>query len=147
MHADEPSQRRAEIDWRKKWEAQEMSETFAEALAELRTSRGLSQSRLAHEAGFDHSYISRLEAGKREPSRETVLALAEVLALTEVQLDRLLIAAGFRPINDSNLFADEPALAEAVRLLRDPRLPEPLRNNMREMITLLVKQWGASVAA
>ena len=124
-----------------------MAQTFAQVLAELRTMRGLSQSRLAHEAGFDHSYISRLEAGKREPSRDTVMALAEVLTLRPVELDRLLIAAGFRPTDDSSLFADEPALAEAVRLLRDPRLPEPLRANIREVITLLVKQWGASLAA
>lgn len=124
-----------------------MPETFAQVLAALRTARGLSQSRLAHEAGFDHSYISRLEAGKREPSRETVTALAEVLTLGHAELDRLLIAAGFRPTDDSNLFADEPALAEAVRLLRDPRLPEPMRANIREVITLLVKQWGAAVAA
>ncbi len=124
-----------------------MAQTFAQVLAELRTMRGLSQSRLAHEAGFDHSYISRLEAGKREPSRDTVMALAEVLTLRPVELDRLLIAAGFRPTDDSSLFADEPALAEAVRLLRDPRLPEPMRANIREVITLLVKQWGASLAA
>jgi transcriptional regulator with XRE-family HTH domain len=124
-----------------------MPTTFAEVLATLRTARGLSQSRLAHEAGFDHSYISRLEAGKREPSRETVAALAEVLELHGVELDRLLIAAGFRPIDDSSLFADEPAIAEAVRLLRDPRVPEPMRANFREVMTLLVKQWGASVAA
>jgi transcriptional regulator with XRE-family HTH domain len=121
--------------------------SFAEVLAELRSARGLSQSRLAHEAGFDHSYISRLEAGKREPSRETVLALAQVLELDAANLDRLLVAAGFRPLDDSNLFADEPAIAEAVRLLRDPRVPEAMRANFREVMTLLVKQWGASVAA
>ena len=124
-----------------------MSKTFAAVLAELRTGRGLSQSRLAHEAGFDHSYISRLEAGKREPSRETVLVLAEVMGLANVDLDRLLVAAGFRPTDDSNLFADEPAIAEAVRLLRDPRLPDTMRANFRQMMALLVKQVGASVAA
>lgn len=124
-----------------------MTTTFAEVLAEVRNARGLSQSRLAHEAGFDHSYISRLEAGKREPSRETVLALAQVLELDPRQLDLLLVAAGYRPLDDSNLFADEPAIAEAVRLLRDPRVPETMRANFREVMTLLVKQWGASVAA
>jgi transcriptional regulator with XRE-family HTH domain len=121
--------------------------SFAAALAELRTSRGLSQSRLAHEAGFDHSYISRLEAAKREPSRETVLALAQVMELEAAELDRLLAAAGYRPLDDSNLFADEPAIAEAARLLRDPRVPEAMRANIREVMTLLVKQWGASIAA
>lgn len=121
--------------------------TFAELLGELRSRRGLSQSRLAHEAGFDHSYISRLEAGKREPSRETVQMLAQVLQLDPAALDRLLVAAGFRPLDDSNLFADEPAIAEAARLLRDPRLPEATRANIRAVMTLLVKQWGATVAA
>jgi transcriptional regulator with XRE-family HTH domain len=123
-----------------------MMMSFAAVLAEFRNARGLSQSRLAHEAGFDHSYISRLEAGKREPSRDTVLALGDVLELDSRQLDHLLVAAGFRPTDDSNLFADEPAIAEAVRLLRDPRLPEATRANFREVMTLLVKQWGATAA-
>ena len=121
--------------------------SFGQVLAEMRARYGASQSRLAHEAGFDHSYISRLEAGKREPSRDTVLAIAEVLEAPQLELDRLLIAAGFRPTDDSSLFADEPAIAEAVRLLRDPRVPEPMRANFREVMSLLVKQWGASVAA
>jgi transcriptional regulator with XRE-family HTH domain len=124
-----------------------MAEDFGVALAAARGARGLSQSRLAVEAGFDHSYISRLEAGKREPSRETVLALAQVLRLEGPDLDRLLLAAGFRPLDDSSLFADEPAIAAAVRLLRDPRVPEPMRANFREVMELLVRQWGASVAA
>jgi transcriptional regulator with XRE-family HTH domain len=124
-----------------------MSTSFAAVLAELRALRGLSQSRLAHEAGFDHSYISRLEAGKREPSRETVMALGEVLELDPPQLDRLLVAAGYRPTDDSNLFVDEPAIAEAVRLLRDPNLPETTRANFREVMTLLVRQWGGRSAA
>jgi transcriptional regulator with XRE-family HTH domain len=121
--------------------------TFAEVLTELRVRRGLSQSRLAHEAGFDHSYISRLEAGKREPSRETVMTLAQVMELNAFDSDRLLLAAGFRPNDDSHLFADEPAIAEAVRLLRDPRVPDTMRANFRQMMTLLIEQVGASVAA
>lgn len=124
-----------------------MTETFAEALAAARGARGLSQSRLADAAGFDHSYISRLEAGKREPSRETVMALAAVLRLSPAEIDGLLVAAGYRPLDDSNLFADEPAIAAAVRLLRDPSIPEAMRANFRAVMTLLVKQWGTNVAA
>jgi transcriptional regulator with XRE-family HTH domain len=124
-----------------------MTGTFAEELAAARGARGLSQSRLADAAGFDHSYISRLEAGKREPSRETVMALAGVLRLGPAELDRLLVAAGYRPLDDSNLFADEPAIAAAVRLLRDPAVPEAMRANFRAVMTLLVKQWGTNVAA
>ncbi len=58
-----------------------MTGTFGDVLAEVRITRQLSQSRLAQAAGFDHSYISRLEAGKRKPSRAAVLALAEVIML------------------------------------------------------------------
>lgn len=121
--------------------------TFAGLLALYRTRHGLSQSRLAHEAGFDHSYISRLEAGKREPSRETVTVLAHELRLDARSLDSLLVAAGFRPVDDSNIFPDEPVISDLARLLRDPRLPEATRATIREMMTLLVKQWSATITA
>ena len=124
-----------------------MTGTFGDVLSEARITRQLSQSRLAQEAGFDHSYISRLEAGKRMPSRAAVLTLAEVMTLARTDLDRLLVAAGYRPTDDSNLIADEPALAEALRLLRDPRLPETTRASFRQMMSLLVQQLSAAVAA
>ena len=76
-----------------------MSDTFAVVLAELRVARGLSQSRLAHEAGYDHSFVCRLEHGKRDPSRETVLALAEILKATDAERDRLLVSSGFLPLS------------------------------------------------
>lgn len=96
---------------------------FAATLAELREARGLSQSRLAHESGFDHSYVSRLENGKREASRDTINTFAEVMDLSGRERDRLLIAGGFAPSDPAALLADLPAVAEAVRLLRDPALP------------------------
>jgi transcriptional regulator with XRE-family HTH domain len=70
---------------------------FGEALAEFRTRAGLSQNGFALLAGFDHSYISRLEMGKREPSRETVMVLARVLYLSAADRASLLIAAGYWP--------------------------------------------------
>jgi len=118
--------------------------SFAEVLSELRTAKGLSQSRLAHGAGFDHSHVSRLEAGKRQPSREAVLALANVLGLNSLEIDRLLVAAGYRPLDDSSLFADEPAIVQALHILRDPRISEPIRANFREVLKLLVEQWSTS---
>lgn len=71
--------------------------TFGEALRAARERAGWSQSRLAVEAGYVASYISRLEAGQREPSRETVAHLAVVLALNDHQAGLLLIAAGYLP--------------------------------------------------
>lgn len=77
------------------------ADTFAATLAALRTARGWSQNRLAHLAGYDHRYVTRLEAGKRDPSRETVTALAGVLALDDDDAARLLVTAGFWPGDDA----------------------------------------------
>jgi transcriptional regulator with XRE-family HTH domain len=70
---------------------------FAGLLADLREKTGWSQSRLGVEAGYDSSYVTRLEAGKREPSRDTVAALAEVLDCTPGDASRLFVAAGLLP--------------------------------------------------
>ena len=48
--------------------------TFAPLLREYRDRRRLSQSRLAEAAGFDHSYVSRLESGTRMPTRDALSA-------------------------------------------------------------------------
>ena len=46
-----------------------------------RTVRGLSQKRLAREAGLDPSYISLLESGTRTPSAATIESIAEALRI------------------------------------------------------------------
>ena len=71
--------------------------TFATTLARLRTARRLNHRHLADASGLDHTYISRLERGKREPSRETVTVLAGALGLGDLDRARLLRAAGFWP--------------------------------------------------
>ena len=71
--------------------------TFGAQLARARMIAGLSQNRLANEAGFDHSYICRLEAGQREPSRAAVAALCSVLGLDEYDTGLLHVAAGYVP--------------------------------------------------
>lgn len=81
---------------------------FATLLGEERARRGLSQNQLAFEAGLVPSCISRLEAGKRQPTRLTVEALANALALTDTGRGHLLRAAGFWP--------DTPAIALAIAL-------------------------------
>ena len=70
---------------------------FPGLLANLREDKSWSQSRLGVEAGYDHSYICKLESGKRKPSRETVAALAETLGLDADNTGRLHVAAGFLP--------------------------------------------------
>jgi transcriptional regulator with XRE-family HTH domain len=71
--------------------------TFPGLLADLREGQGWSQSRLGDEAGYDHSYICKLESGQRTPSRDTIAALAEVLDLSTTDRCSLYICAGFLP--------------------------------------------------
>jgi transcriptional regulator with XRE-family HTH domain len=78
-----------------------MSEAFGEVLRDLRTKAGLSQTELSRRINVDHSFVSRLESGDREPSPLTARSLAYALDYEEGsrQWDRLLLAAfGVPPI-------------------------------------------------
>lgn len=114
--------------------------TFAPLLREYRDRRRLSQSRLAEAAGFDHSYVSRLESGTRMPTRDAVSKLAEAMGLVEGERDALLASAGFMPGRIENLFASEPVLSEVLGLLQDRAVPADVRDDVRHMISLLVRQ-------
>lgn len=113
---------------------------FAPLLREFRDRRRLSQSRLAEAAGFDHSYVSRLESGTRMPTRDAVSKLAEAMRLDEGERDALLASAGFMPGKIENLFASEPVLSEVLGLLQDRAVPADVRDDVRHMISLLVRQ-------
>lgn len=69
---------------------------FAAALAEARRKHNLSQGEVGERSGIDRSFISRLERGEREPSRETVRALARAFG-DQATADALYIAAGMIP--------------------------------------------------
>jgi transcriptional regulator with XRE-family HTH domain len=70
---------------------------FPGLLADLREHAGWSQNHLGVEAGVDSSFICKLESGARQPSRETVATLAEVLNCTPGDASRLFVAAGLLP--------------------------------------------------
>ncbi len=59
--------------------SQASSEQVAGRLIELRTSRGLSQARLAELAGVDRKTINRIENGHFSPSLDTLTRLSVVL--------------------------------------------------------------------
>ena len=119
---------------------------FAALLREYRSRqwgrRGarLSQSELAEAAGFDHSYVSRLESGTRTPTRSAVTALADALKLSSADEDALLSAAGYMPGDIANILAHEPVIVQALDLLSDTDIPAAIRNNVRHIIGLLVEQ-------
>lgn len=108
---------------------------FGRTLRAVRMPLRISQSRLAERVDLDHSYISLLEAGSRQPSRDTVMRLAGALGLSDADRDHLLAAAGFLPLNGRQTVLDaEPALAAAVNLLGDGAIPTHLRDSFREQL-------------
>lgn len=115
------------------------SEEFRGLLKRHREARRWSQERLAAEAEMDHSLVSRLESGQRSPTRDAIGKLARGLELAPEQKDRMLIAAGFFPDQPENAVSDEPAVTRIYRILRDERTPEPVRDNLRQLLNNLTE--------
>lgn len=113
---------------------------FGTALKRFREGRQVSQSKLAARAGFDHSYVSRLESGARTPTREAVQQLARALELERIHQDELLAAAGFLPSEISSLLSGEPEITEVLSLLQNQQVPEAYRNSMRQVLRSLAEQ-------
>lgn len=107
--------------------------TFPSLLRTLRDVRGWTKADLAKRAGFDPSTITRLEQGTRGPERETVIQLAEAMALPMPDRDRLLAAAGYR----SDTW-DDPDLVEIATILADATVPVSVRQEIRTMLRMAV---------
>ena len=113
---------------------------FGVTLKRFREARRVSQSKLAERAGFDHSYVSRLESGARTPTRDAVEQLSRAQELDDVQHDELLASAGFLPREVSSLLAGEPEITEVLGLLQNADVPEAYRDSMRQVLRLLAEQ-------
>lgn len=59
---------------------------LGQAIRNQREQLGLSQEKLAESCGFDRTYISMLERGKRNPSLLNLLKLAKGLQISVSQL-------------------------------------------------------------
>lgn len=119
---------------------QQSVEGFGKVLKRFREVGRVSQSKLAERAGFDHSYVSRLESGARTPTRDAVEQLSRALDLDRVQQDELLASAGFLPREVSSLLAGEPEITEVLGLLQNDEVPEAYRDSMRQVLRLLAEQ-------
>lgn len=106
---------------------------FARQLERLRDERGWSKADLAKRADLDPSSITRFEQGTRNPDRETVLQLAEAMALPLAERDRLLAAAGYR----SEIW-DEPLLIELSQILADRDIPVAVRDEVRSVLRMAI---------
>jgi XRE family transcriptional regulator, regulator of sulfur utilization len=61
---------------------------FGDHVRQRRHDAGLSQEALAHRAGVNRSYYASLEAGRRNPSLETICRLAVALGCDAADLVR-----------------------------------------------------------
>jgi len=113
---------------------------FGSTLKRFREARRVSQSKLAERAGFDHSYVSRLESGARTPTRDAVEQLAKAMELPQVNRDELLASAGFLPGEVASLLSGEPEITEVLGLLQNAQVPESYRDSMRQVLRLLADQ-------
>ena len=93
-----------------------MASEFGKALEQIRKQHRYSQSYVGRAAGFDHSYISRIEDGNRHPTREAIGMIATGLQLSDRETDTLLMAGGFMPADTSRLYS-HPELAVLDRAL------------------------------
>jgi transcriptional regulator with XRE-family HTH domain len=66
----------------------DLRQAFANNLRRLRHAKGISQD-LAHEAGINRSYMSKLEKGASYPGLEIIAKLATVLEVEPAELLRV----------------------------------------------------------
>lgn len=107
---------------------------FAALLRAYREARGISQWKLAARLPFDRSYVTRLEQGRRSPSREAVFVIAHALDLSPGELDALLVAAGYAP----TALTMPPAVHAAVALLVSPVVPDAVKEAILDGVTQVV---------
>jgi len=101
--------------------------SFGAQLREWRQRRRMSQLDLSLEAELSTRHLSFVETGRANPSRETVLRLAEALDLPLRSRNALLIAAGHAPVFPERPFEDEglTEAREVVQRILDAHMPFP----------------------
>jgi transcriptional regulator with XRE-family HTH domain len=110
---------------------------FSRRLSVLRKEKGLNMEKLAQAIAVSKSYISLLEAGERQPSREVVLKLAEVLFPegNSNACDELLILAGFAPRNNDAAAAYRDAISTYEQSLI--QMPQDFSTYLRLVFALI----------
>jgi transcriptional regulator with XRE-family HTH domain len=106
-------------------------------LKERREKLRMSQGRVARAAGYDHSYLSRIEAGNRRPTRQAVENFADVLGLVDNERNAFFAAGGFLPQDVP--FAHMPAAFwDAALIMNDPNIDLPLKHLLTSTVASAV---------
>lgn len=71
---------------------QRLAQAFGDTIAELRSSKGVSQEQLAESIDATNVYICLLETGQRQPSLNATLLIAESLGIPPDELIRKVYA-------------------------------------------------------
>lgn len=119
---------------------------FTELLKHLREARRWSQERLANESEMDHSLVSRLEKGDRNPTRENIEKLIAGMDLDPEVADLFRMAAGYMPVQPAHTIADERGVASLYAYLTSPNTSEPKRAILRQLIeNLALLAWQDAI--
>jgi transcriptional regulator with XRE-family HTH domain len=94
---------------------------------------------LSDRAGFDFSYVSRLETGSRRPSREAVEKLNDAFELEGADREPLRVAAGFAPNDPLSYFSADPVIGQLAELLGNRDIPAHIRDNVRTVVDLTIR--------
>lgn len=114
-----------------------MNNIFGEYIFSLRHKRKLQQKQIALAAGFDPSYLTSLERGRRAPPRgRTLEHLMKALDVSELERRGLMRAAALSRLAKT-LQEEESDLTGATQLLRLAMLiPELRTEELASLITL-----------
>lgn len=109
-------------------------EPFHAALRRLRKQRKLTMKKLAERVGVSESFVSRLEAGERQPSKEFILQLGPVFFPegNDAALDDLLIAADYTPLHIDSFTGRQDVIA----IFQEALVKNP--HNFRAYISLII---------
>jgi transcriptional regulator with XRE-family HTH domain len=110
-----------------------MPQTFGDLLRELRLRAGITQNELARRSVLDHSYISRLESGARQPWREPIDVLVDALDVSDDERRDLLRVSGF--VIDE---VREPVLRDLDRLMASYALDTHKRQSAYAVVIALL---------
>jgi transcriptional regulator with XRE-family HTH domain len=97
---------------------------FGAELKRWRSNRGKSQLELSMISGYSQRHLSFLESGRSQPSRATVITLAEALDIPVKERNGLLFAAGFAPVYSSESLDSQrlhPAIVALETLVQSHR--------------------------